>query len=186
MRIIAGRWKGRKLLSLKGTSTRPTYDRVKEAMFNILQAYIPDSLVLDLFAGTGNLGLEALSRGCKKVVFVEKNPRAVEILNQNRRNLGCFDQSHVVCDDVFHAIRYLSGKERFDVVFADPPYNEGMDARLIYAIAESDVMQPDGIIMLEHSSRSNQPDEAGDIKRIQTRKYGNTSISIYRKCRSDD
>ena len=186
MRIIAGCWKGRNLVSLKGSSTRPTYDRIKEAMFNILQGYIPDSLVLDLFAGTGNLGLEALSRGCKKVVFVEKNPRAVRVLNKNRSNLGCLNQSHVICDDVFRVIRYLSGKERFDLIFADPPYDKGLEILVLNAIAENDILQPQGIIVLEHSSKVAQPDEVENIKKIQTRKYGSTSISFFRKSRSDD
>jgi len=186
LRIIAGCWKGRNLVSLKGSSTRPTYDRIKEAMFNILQGYIPDSLVLDLFAGTGNLGLEALSRGCKKVVFVEKNPRAVRVLNKNRSNLGCLNQSHVICDDVFRVIRYLSGKERFDLIFADPPYDKGLEILVLNAIAENDILQPQGIIVLEHSSKVDQPDEVENIKKIQTRKYGSTSISFFRKSRSDD
>jgi len=186
LRIIAGCWKGRNLVSLKGSSTRPTYDRIKEAMFNILQGYIPDSLVLDLFAGTGNLGLEALSRGCKKVVFVEKNPRAVRVLNKNRSNLGCLNQSHVICDDVFRVIRYLSGKERFDLIFADPPYDKGLEILVLNAIAENDILQPQGIIVLEHSSKVAQPDEVENIKKIQTRKYGSTSISFFRKSRSDD
>lgn len=186
MRIIAGRWKGRIIESLKGTSTRPTYDRVKEAIFNILQGYIPDSIVLDLFAGTGNLGLEALSRGCKKAVFVEKNPHVARILNKNRRNLGCMDQSQVICDDVFHAIKHLSGKEKFDVIFADPPYNTGLDVKILNAIAESDVMGSCCIIMLEHASRTYLPDEVGVIRKIQSRKYGNTGISIYRKSGSDE
>ena len=156
MRIIAGRWKGRIIESLKGTSTRPTYDRVKEAIFNILQGYIPDSIVLDLFAGTGNLGLEALSRGCKKAVFVEKNPHVAKILNKNRRNLGCMDQSQVICDDVFHAIKHLSGKEKFDVIFADPPYNTGLDVKILNAIAE--VMQS---ILLYYAGTCKQDLPAG-------------------------
>ena len=108
------------------------------------------------------------------------------MLNKNRSNLGCLNQSHVICDDVFRVIRYLSGKERFDLIFADPPYDKGLEILVLNAIAENDILQPQGIIVLEHSSKVDQPDEVENIKKIQTRKYGSTSISFFRKSRSDD
>jgi len=181
LRIIAGCWKGRRLLAVKGMHTRPTSDRVKEAIFNILQQYIADSNVLDLFAGTGNLGLEALSRGCSRVVFVEKDPRVIDVLNKNRANLGCLEQSMVIRDDVFHSIKRLSGRERFDIIFADPPYSRGLEAPLLDAIADSDILCQDGIVVLEHSSRDHQPDRVGSLIKLQDRRYGDTEISLYKK-----
>jgi 16S rRNA (guanine(966)-N(2))-methyltransferase RsmD len=181
LRIIAGQWKGRRLSSLKGMHTRPTSDRVKESMFNMLQRYISGSVVLDLFAGTGNLGLEALSRGCLRVVFVEKDPRAIDVLNKNRANLECFEQSKVIRDDVFHAIKYIAGKERFNIIFADPPYSKGLEVPLLNAIAECDILHEDGIIMLEHAGRECQPDEVNCLKKVQYRRYGDTGISVFIK-----
>jgi len=181
LRVIAGRWKGRRLLAVKGMHTRPTSDRVKEAIFNMLQQYITGSNVLDLFAGTGNLGLEALSRGCSRVVFVEKDPRAIDVLNKNRANLGCVEQTTVMRDDVFHAIKRLSGRERFDIIFADPPYSRGLEAPLLDAIADSDILYQDGIVVLEHSSRDHQPDRVGSLIKLQDRRYGDTEISLYKK-----
>ncbi|WP_394355733.1 16S rRNA (guanine(966)-N(2))-methyltransferase RsmD [Caldicoprobacter guelmensis] len=181
LRIIAGRWKGRRLLAVKGMHTRPTSDRVKEAIFNILQRCIEGANVLDLFAGTGNLGLEALSRGCARVVFVEKDPRAVDVLNKNRASLGCTEQTAVIRDDVFHAIKRLSCQERFDIIFADPPYGKGLETPLLNAIAENDVLCQDGVVILEHSSRDPQPDRVGNLVKLQDRRYGNTEISFYKK-----
>lgn len=181
LRVIAGRWKGRRLLAAKGMNTRPTADMVKEAIFNILQQRIAGSSVLDLFAGTGNLGLEALSRGCSRVVFVEKDARAVDVLNKNRANLGCLEQTTVMRYDVFHAIKCLSGKERFDIIFADPPYSKGLEVPLLNAIADSDILHEDGIVVLEHSSRDHQPDRVGNLVKLQDRHYGDTVISFYKK-----
>lgn len=179
LRVIAGRWKGRRLLAVKGMHTRPTSDRVKEAIFNILQQRIIGSNVLDLFAGTGNLGLEALSRGCSKVTFVEKDPRAVDVLNKNRANLGCIEQTTVLRDDAFHAIKRFSGKERFDIIFADPPYSKGLEVPLLTAIADSGILSEDGIMVLEHSNRDSQPDRVGSLIKLQDRRYGDTEISLY-------
>jgi len=181
LRVIAGRWKGKRLLAVKGMHTRPTSDRVKEAMFNILQHRIAGSNVLDLFAGTGNLGLEAISSGCLKVVFVEKDPRAIDVLNRNRANLGCVEQTTVVRDDVFHAIKRFSGRERFDIIFADPPYSRGLEEPLLNAIAGSDILSQDGIVVIEHSSRDHQPDRVGSLVKLQDRRYGDTEISLYKR-----
>lgn len=181
MRIIAGRWKGRPLASLKGFNTRPTSDRVKESIFNIIQSYIPESVVLDLFAGTGNLGLEALSRGCRRAIFVEKSSRAIEVLDKNRTSLEYCHKSKIVRRDALGAIKRLSGNEKFDIIFADPPYGMGLEIPVLEAIATGDLLNQKGIIVLEHHAGEFQPDQVGNLKKSETRKYGNTCISFYKK-----
>jgi 16S rRNA (guanine966-N2)-methyltransferase len=181
LRIIAGRWKGKPLLSLKGITTRPTSDRVKESVFNIIQSYVPDSMVLDLFAGTGSLGLEALSRGCKRVIFVERDPRAMEILNKNRTSLEYCGKSEVIRRDVLSAIKGFSGSKKFDIIFADPPYDIGLAIPVLEAISTEDVLNEKGVIVLEHHAGEIQPEQIGSLKKIQARKYGNTCISFYKR-----
>ncbi len=186
-RIISGSLKGRSLKTLSGNNTRPTADRVKEAMFNIIQGKLPGSLVLDLFAGTGNLGLEAISRGSIMAVFVEKEPKALAVLRDNCKALGCTDNTLIMPMDVMKAIRSLREKGyTFDIVFMDPPYNRDLEAPVILALSEFRIVKDDGLIVVEHMTTDSQSDTTGVFIRFDTRRYGNTSISFYRKDRSDE
>ena len=187
LRIISGSLKGRSLKTLNGNNTRPTADRVKESLFNIIHSRLPGSTVLDLFAGTGNLGLEAISRGSNIAVFVEKDRKALAVLRDNCKALGCTENTVVMPMDVLRAIKCLQDKGFvFDIVFMDPPYDRDFELPVIMALSESRIVRGDGIIIVEHMTTDDQPDTAGDFTRFDTRRYGNTSISFYRKEQSNE
>lgn len=186
-RIISGSFKGRSLKTFSGTNTRPTADRVKESVFNIIQDKLPGSSVLDLFAGTGSLGLEAISRGCNIAVFVEKDKRALAVLRENCKVLGCTDDIVIMPMDVEKAIRSLQAKDYvFDIVFMDPPYDRNLETPVLLTLSESGIVKNDGIIILEHMTKAKQPDATGIFTRFDTRRYGSTSISFYRKEQSNE
>jgi len=183
LRIISGRWKSRRLISIKGSSnTRPTSDRVKEAVFNMLRDKLYESAVLDIFAGTGNMGFEALSRGSSKAVFIEKNRKAVSVIEKNARNLDCVSMIHIIKKDVFKAIDDLS-KERdaFDIIFMDPPYNANIEKSVLLAILNADILDRQGVVVVEHDYKNEMPNNVEELIKIDTRKYGNTGISLYKK-----
>lgn len=182
MRIIAGEAKGRRLESVKGMGTRPTSDKVKGAMFNIIQNRIEGSLVLDLFAGTGNLGLEAISRGSRKAVFVEKDRKVISVLNKNRKALGYIDKTEVIARDVLKALTGLSKRDiLFDIIFIDPPYHKGYNELVLDAVDRAEILQRDGIIIIEHDKNVLPAERVGSLVRFDLRIYGGTGISFYRK-----
>ncbi len=182
MRIIAGRSKGRTLESIKGRNTRPTSDKVKGAIFNIIQGRIPDSLVLDLFAGTGNLGLEALSRGARKAIFIDKDINAIRIIKKNCYNLGYKEQVEIYRNDAARGLTELSKRDiLFDIVFMDPPYSKGYEEALLQLINEANILHNDGIVIIEHDSKTTVPDRIAGLYRYDFRKYGGTGVSFYRK-----
>lgn len=182
LRIISGEHRGRVIKTLEGTNTRPTTDRVKESLFNIIQSRLEDSTILDLFAGSGNLGLESLSRGSTYAVFVEKSLKALSVIKQNIDMLGYKNKSEVIAGDVVKAISALGTSNRsFHIIFIDPPYGKGLELSVLTAIENSNILAPNGIIVLEHLTFKPQPEEVGLLKRYDVRKYGNTSISFYRK-----
>lgn len=180
MRIISGKWKSRKLYSTKGMKTRPTSGRVKEAIFNIISHRLSSSVILDIFAGTGSMGFEALSRGSSEVVFIEKDIGAVKVIGKNATALDCSSAVHIIKKDVFRAIGDLAESEYiFDIIFMDPPYNTNIEKDVISSILNADIMDSQGIIVVEHDYRDIMPDKIDTINRIDTRKYGNTSVSFY-------
>jgi len=149
MRIIGGIHRGRKIKSVKGMSTRPTTDFVREALFNILSDRVVDSHFLDLFAGTGAVGLEALSRGAKKVVFVENNPIACSVINQNLRDLKMVDKGSIIQSDVIAAIEKLaSAGYVFDIIFLDPPYYKDYIEKTLKALR--DFVIAEAIVAVQH------------------------------------
>lgn len=182
LRIISGERKGRVIQTLEGINTRPTSDRVKESLFNILMFRIPDSSILDLFSGSGNLGLEFLSRGAKDAVFVEKNSAALKILRQNCKALDYLDKAKVLPYDVIRAINQLfKDKKKFDIVIMDPPYDKGLEIPTITALDEADLVKEDGIIVVEHLFENHLPHNIGSFVQYDLRKYRGTAISFYRK-----
>lgn len=182
LRIIAGRSKGRILESIKGRNTRPTSDKVKEAIFNIIQIRIPNSLVLDLFAGTGNLGLEALSRGASKAIFIDRDINAVKTIRKNCYNLGYQEQVEIYRNDAARGLTELSKRDiLFDIVFMDPPYAKGYEESLLQGIYEADILHNDAIVIVEHDSKTILPDRIAELCRYDFRKYGGTGVSFYRK-----
>ena len=137
MRIIAGKARGRKLLSPPTYETRPTLDRVKESMFSMIQWYIPDAVVIDIFAGTGSLGLEAASRGAKECYLVDKSPVTFPVLKKNIENLGFGDFCHALNTDAYSALRSLASRGKvFDLMFIDPPYMKNLIPEAIEIIEE--------------------------------------------------
>lgn len=193
MRIISGTAKGRKILSPKNEgritakgeikATRPTLDRVKESMFNILGHKVYDAVVLDMFAGTGSLGLECASRGANKIVFLERFKETYDILLENVNNLGFTSVSKVYMKDSYEFIKSLaSSGEKFDIIFVDPPYLNHMVDRAVKLIAEFDLLNADGVIVTKYDKEEPifRPEEKYEL--VDERKYGNTIIAFY-QCR---
>lgn len=182
LRIISGERKGHIIKTVAGNRTRPTTDKVKESLFNILQSKLPGAYVLDLFSGTGNLGLESLSRGAEHAVFVEKNQAALPVLHENCHVLGYDEYIDILPYDVKRATTFLSEKNHdFDLVFMDPPYNRGLEVPTIQALDEGNLVKDTGIIVVEHLLLDELPQYTGNFSKYDLRKYGNTAISFYRK-----
>ncbi|WZL74798.1 16S rRNA (guanine(966)-N(2))-methyltransferase RsmD [Clostridiaceae bacterium 35-E11] len=180
MRVIAGSLKGRRLKTPKGIETRPTTDRVKESIFSIIHAHIIDSIIIDLFSGTGNLGIEALSRGAEKVFFVDKNKNSIQLIKENIESMGLKSKSEILFCDALKAIKQLASlSHKFDIIFMDPPYSKGLILPCMEAINAEDMLKEDGIILVEHDTKDTLPDNVGRLIKRKEKKYGNTMISIY-------
>ncbi len=180
MRIVAGIAKNRKIKSKKGNSTRPTMERVKEAIYSILEPYIDQSCFLDLFSGTGNMALEAVSRGSKRAVMIEDDVEALRIIIENVNSLGFEDRCRAYKNDVFRAIEILSKKgEKFDIIFMDPPYKQELCTRVIKLISKKGILAEGGIIVAEHHFKEDLADEVGEFKKIDERDYGGKQITFF-------
>lgn len=181
MRVITGIAKGKRLKTLEGLDTRPTTDRVKEGIFNIIQFDLPASKVLDLFAGSGQIGIEALSRGASYCVFNDQNRQAQQIIKDNLINTGLYKSSRVISMD---AKAYLnSTKEEFDIVFLDPPYNKGILQEILPIVAKK--MTDRGIIICEHEKNEELPEEILDFDLKKQYKYGKIMVSVYKLPKED-
>lgn len=181
MRVTGGEWRGRGLRVPRGRAVRPTSDRVKQALFNVLGARVPGSRVLDLFAGSGGLGIEALSRGAQEVLFVEVDPRAASVLKENLATLGAGERATVWRQDVFSAIAKLAGGTRpFDLVLADPPYRHGLAARTVEAVAGAGLLAAGGLLVIEHDPREELPEASAALERVRADRYGDTCLTYYR------
>ena len=177
MRVISGSARGRKLIAPPGLDTRPTTDRVKESVFNIISPYLPADMVLDLFSGSGALGIEALSRGCAHGIFVENQKPALDATIQNISLARVSDRAEVVRGD---ALTYLGRTNRkFDIIFLDPPYNTGLLNKAVAKIAENKLLSENGIIVAESEHMGEEPEnEFFDI--IKRVKYGKTAVFLLR------
>ena len=160
MRIITGSAKGKKLVSLEGDATRPTSERIKEAIFSSIQFDVEGRMVLDLFAGSGQMGLEALSRGAQKATFIDSSRDAMDIVKQNAKATGFFDICHYLVSDWKNYIRKASGREQFDLVFIDPPYAMQCCADAANYLAEKELVIPGAIVVLESGEEEILPDDA--------------------------
>lgn len=181
MRIIAGKYKGRRLVSFQADHIRPTTDRVKETLFNILQGHYEDSLILDLFAGTGNLGLEALSREAKHVVFVEKNPKSIEIISKNLQQLQIEKSNYsIVKSDVFDFFKKTK-TQVFDLIFIDPPFTEKMADKVMSHLALSTIFKSNTIIAIESVKGEKIEEQYGELIRFDKRDYGDKVLSLFQK-----
>ncbi len=179
MRVIGGRSKGRVLASPKGQAIRPTSDRVKESLFNILQEKLGGRIVLDLFAGTGNLGIEALSRGAKKVIFVEKGRHALGLIQRNLAQFGLGERSEVLPTDADRAIGILNQRGKiFDLIFMDPPYERGLIEKTLTKLNSHPIYHRDSILVVEHHRREILPPVLNRWNLIRQRRMGDTVISF--------
>ena len=184
MRIIAGEVKGKKLMTLEGMATRPTLDRVKEALFNIIQFNLEGANVLDLFAGSGGLGIESLSRGADYCVFCDNSYEAIKVINQNIKNTKYENKAAIINKDYILALKKLSKEEyKFDIIFLDPPYSSDFDVKALNQIIELDLLKDDGIIIIETDNKKKENEilknEKIDIH--DKRQYGRVLLIFVRK-----
>lgn len=176
MRIIAGARRGKKIRALEGEKVRPTTDRVKEALFNILQFRIEGRSFLDLFAGSGQVGLEALSRGAESAYFVDNSEQSVKVIEWNIRETGFGSLSEVFLGDYGKFYSRIGGKQ-FDIIFLDPPYRENL---LIPALKMSELhVKPAGLIVCEHLFGESLPEQVGKMGIFKTYKYGKIALTLY-------
>lgn len=180
MRIIAGSARGRNIKSPKGMSTRPTSDRVREALFNILSAQVPDSYFLDLFSGTGAVGIEALSRGAERAVLVEKDRNTAGIIFDNLKLCGMLERAEVLNLDVTRACQVLGKrKQSFNLIYIDPPYKKGFEVPTLETIVAEGLLSCDGIIVVESNKADLPPDQVGGLKAYRRERYGDTALTFY-------
>lgn len=179
MRVITGTARGRKLRELPGLDTRPTTDKVKESIFNIVQFDVEGRRVLDLFAGTGQLGIEALSRGAEKCVFVDQSREAVKVVQENLRITGFEEKSRVVQGD---SVSFLgSCREKFGLCFLDPPYASDLLERALLRLAEIDIMAENGIIVCESALDKVLPQLPGPYEMGRDYRYGKIKLTLYHR-----
>ncbi len=175
VRIISGQARGLKLIAPEGLATRPTTDRVKESMFNIISPYLPAENILDLFSGSGALGIEALSRGSISGVFTETDREALKILKNNLKRSRQAQKAEVFAGDAF---AYLSRtNKKFDIIFLDPPYNQGLLTRAVEEIAKKSLLSDGGVVVCEGEVGGEAP-PSDDFKIIKQAKYGKTMVYI--------
>ena len=180
MRIIAGERRGTKLEAVPGLNTRPTADRVKESLFNIIQMDIDaDSVVLDAFAGTGNLGLEALSRGAKRVVFIERDPEALKVLHKNIKKCRYEDRAQVIEGDTLSVLARLEGVQ-FDLILLDPPYLKNLYTAVISLVLKYHLLSEYGILVSEHSKSTPFTCDDTEIECYKSKSYGETVLNFFR------
>jgi 16S rRNA (guanine(966)-N(2))-methyltransferase RsmD len=181
MRIITGKYRGRRLRVPRGWQVRPTADRLRESIFNIIGPALRGHNVVDIFAGTGAMGVEALSRGADYAVFIDNHPKALKAVRTNMAPLGCSDQWRIIRWDAGTNLRCLASLGmRFGYAFIDPPYNMGLVARALENLVASQAMLPDGLIVLEHHCREGiTPMATGAVLEDQ-RRYGKTLVTFLR------
>lgn len=173
MRVIAGSAKRLQLKTVEGLDTRPTTDRIKETLFNMISEYLADSAFLDLFAGSGAIGIEALSRGATEAVFVEKSPKAVSCIRENLTYTRLDSKARVMETDVISALRKLDGGIRFDYVFMDPPYNQLLEKEVLTELSRCDLLTEDALIIVEASLET-------DFSYVTELGYGIVKEKIYK------
>lgn len=176
MRVITGSARGRRLFTLEGNDVRPTTDRVKEALFSIVQFEIEGRRVLDLFAGSGQLGIEALSRGAAEAVFVDASKRSVEVVKKNLEVTSLSKSAVVLCTDSLAFLK--TRREKFDIAFLDPPYSIGLLQKALELVPA--VMNEGGVIVCEAPPDEPMPEEVGRFRLVKKYKYGKVSLFSYR------
>ena len=180
MKIISGKYKGRVLEGFDIAGTRPTMDRVKESLFAMIQSYLEDATVLDLFAGSGNLGIEALSEGAKEIYLVDKNKKACQVIKRNINKIG-IEASDIFCGDYKSALeKYQEQSIKFDIIFLDPPYQTDLVKKSMEVIEKYELLSKNGIIVAE----SNTLDKiiySDKLEIVKSKKYGDKGVAILKK-----
>jgi 16S rRNA (guanine966-N2)-methyltransferase len=179
VRVIAGRLRGRRVNAPKSGAVRPTYDRVRESIFGILDPSLSDASVLDLFAGSGILGIESLSRGAASVTFVEQDPRVLALIERNVTELALTRQCRLVRGDACRLLRGALPGAPFDLVFVDPPYAERLTPAILALLGGWAGLAAGGMVVAEHGANEDLDDGYGDLARIRTKRYGDTAVDIY-------
>ncbi len=179
MRVISGSARGLKLNTPEDYDIRPTTDRVKESMFNVISPYVYDAEVLDLFSGSGALGIEALSRGASHVYFCDKDPKSIGVTKSNISKAKFEARSTVILGDYLKAISNISSKkEKMDIIFIDPPYYKGLFGVVLKEIVDQGILEEDGILVVEHDYQV-AIEEVEGLNIIKNKKYGKTAVTIY-------
>jgi 16S rRNA (guanine966-N2)-methyltransferase len=186
VRIIGGEAKGRPFSAPKGSGLRPTSDRIKEALFATLYS-VKDVSFLDLYAGTGSVGMEALSRGARKCVFIEKDVRLTRALKKNIALFAFGGECEVLTMEVRKGIRLLvERQERFDIVFADPPYGKGLVGDTFELLSDGEIIAPGGIIIFQHGEAESLRMHGGEFAMIDQKRYGDTVLSFLKRTGEDE
>jgi 16S rRNA (guanine966-N2)-methyltransferase len=181
MRVISGSSRGRRLAAEHGRALRPTSDRIRTPIFDILGGEVKESAVLDLFAGTGSLGIEALSRGATKALFVENRGEALQVLRKNLSQCGMEAESEIFSGDVLRAIGVLqSRRESFDLIFMDPPYGKGLIAETIRKLGAHRIYHGRSLLVIQHDRREPLPEPLRGWRPIRERRIGDTIVSFLR------
>ncbi|MEH7106884.1 16S rRNA (guanine(966)-N(2))-methyltransferase RsmD [Bacillus sp. JJ1764] len=182
MRVVSGICKGRPLKAVPGNTTRPTTDKVKEAVFNMIGPYFDGGIGLDLFAGSGGLGLEGLSRGLDKVIFVDREPKAIQVIHENIKSCRMEEKTEVYRNDADRALKALIKREiQFDMIFLDPPYKKQQLVSLMEKMSQQDLLKWNGLVVCEHSFDVSLPQKVGGFSQVKHENYGIISITIYQK-----
>lgn len=182
MRVIGGKAKGHRLKSPDGVNVRPTTDRVKEAVFNSIQRYTTDAIVLDLFAGAGTLGIEALSRYAQKAYFVDISTKQIDLIRENLVKTRLLDDAVLKCSDINEAIDIFSNQGMtFDLIFMDPPYDKGFIQDTLERLSHSKLLTAEGLIIVEYSLKEVPPLEVGSLQRTSLKKYGSTGVAYFKR-----
>jgi len=182
-RVVSGKARSILLEALKGNETRPTSDRVKEAVFSILTTRIAGCSFLDLFSGTGQMGIEALSRGASRAVFIDSSRECTDIISRNLQKTRLQENAQIINMKVLSGIKSLKGKVKIDIIYVDPPYSEAISdfAIIAEAISEADILNFNGTILLEHNSKDLPVEFVINLKLKRSCKYGSVMVSFYEK-----
>ena len=181
MNIIGGIYKGRVITMPGGPAIRPTSNKVREALFNILGERVRGAVVLELFAGSGSLGIEAISRGAKSAVFVDNDAGCSRTIRKNLKSLGISGGVKVTQLNVVQAIKKLDGKEKFDMIFMDPPYSRGWIKKILINLGQYDILNHPGLLICEHHKKDETPQAEGGFVKFRENRYGDTVLSFYKK-----
>jgi len=183
MRVISGDFKGRTLKTVTNKLTRPTADKVKEALFNIIGPYFNGGHALDLFAGSGGLGIEALSRGIDHVIFIDQQRQAIDVIKQNLKELKLSKRAEVYQTDAFRSLKVLGKRQKkFDYIFLDPPYERNVFQQIIEETVQRGIVTEETLIICEHEKNQQLPDRVSFFHKIRTESYGSSvGLSLYHR-----